>query len=267
MARALVRGTLHVLSCLLLTSIALAGWKEAEPLPTGPRVDLAAAAVGGKIYIFGGSGWDGTLSTVLEYDPARDSWATKAAMPTPHTGMGVAVLDGQVYLVGGNDGDGAVYAYDPAVDSWQEKASLPGPRFWLGCGVIRSKLCAIGGGGWPPMAGVEEDDPTTDTWTPKNDAPNGLMAVGSTEVDGCIYVFGGVLGVPNVAQSTALGFDPVVDEWMQLRAMPTRRQNPAVVTVGIGVRHRRLDRPAGHPHRAATSREVRREHEQMGHRG
>ena len=108
-----------------------------------------SAAVGGKIYIFGGSGWDGTLSTVLEYDPARDSWATKAAMPTPHTRMGVAVLDGQVYLVGGNDGDGAVYAYDPAVDSWQEKASLPGPRFWLGCGVIRSKLCAIGAAAGP----------------------------------------------------------------------------------------------------------------------
>ena len=141
------------------------------------------------------------------------------------------MLDGQVYLVGGNDGAGAVYAYDPDADSWQQKASLPGPRFWLGGGVIRGKLYAIGGG-WPPMPVVEEYDPTTDMWTPKNDAPNGLMAVGSTELDGCIYVFRGVLRVPNVAQSTASGFDRVVDEWMQLRDMPTRRQNPAVVTVG-----------------------------------
>ena len=39
------------------------------------RRDHASAAVGGKLYIFGGCGNEGRLSTAEVYDPASDSWA------------------------------------------------------------------------------------------------------------------------------------------------------------------------------------------------
>ena len=40
----------------------------------------ASAAVGGKLYVFGGYGVGRTLSTVEVYDPASDSWAQVASL-------------------------------------------------------------------------------------------------------------------------------------------------------------------------------------------
>ena len=50
----------------------------------------AAAAVGGKLYVFGGWGASGRLSTAEVYDPASDSWAQGSSL-TSERGCVVAV--------------------------------------------------------------------------------------------------------------------------------------------------------------------------------
>ena len=234
------RYALRILICLAATGQAVAAWEEASPLPMGPRSEFGVTALRGKIYVFGGRNSDGVALSVVQYDPARDSWERKADMPFQSQGMGVAALDGNIYLVGGLGGAGVVdtvYAYDPAADSWRQRASLSSPRFWLGCAAVGGKLYAIGGGGggWPPMTVVDEYDPATDTWTRKSDAPRGLMASACAAVDARIYVFGGLVGGPNVAQSTALSYDPALDEWTRHEDMPTTRQNLAAVPLGEAV--------------------------------
>lgn len=42
-----------------------------------------------------------TLAGTLAYDPATNQWSTNAAMPTARTRLGAAVINNQLYAVGG----------------------------------------------------------------------------------------------------------------------------------------------------------------------
>jgi hypothetical protein len=83
------------------------------------------------------------------YDLATDTWSTRASMPTARSGVGLAALDGKVYVIGGEgwiDELGgvsrAVEAYDPKRNSWAEEAQMPTPRRGFAKGVIDGKLYA-----------------------------------------------------------------------------------------------------------------------------
>jgi N-acetylneuraminic acid mutarotase len=74
-------------------------WVTKRPLPAA-RGNLAlAAASNGKLYAVGGivrdthsvSGFS-SVGTVEEYDPATDTWTTKASMPTARSNLGLAAL-------------------------------------------------------------------------------------------------------------------------------------------------------------------------------
>jgi N-acetylneuraminic acid mutarotase len=74
--------------------------------------------VGGKLYVFGGEGYDDDPSGVFPhaeaYDLATDSWETLAPMPVPRHGMGAAAVGGTIYIPGGADviGFGAVATHE-----------------------------------------------------------------------------------------------------------------------------------------------------------
>ena len=58
------------------------------------------------VYLFLLGGRDGlmTLNNVECYDPKCDKWETLTSMLTHRHGLGVAVLSGPIYAVGGHDG-------------------------------------------------------------------------------------------------------------------------------------------------------------------
>src|SRR5439155_526290 len=88
------------------------------------------------------------LATVEAYDPASNTWTTKASMPTARGGLGVAVVNGVLYAVGGEDGASllaTVEAYDPTSNTWTTKASMPTARVWLGVAASAGILYAVGG--------------------------------------------------------------------------------------------------------------------------
>ena len=80
-------------------------WSPVAPL-LSPRSDLAAATIGGKIYVFGGCQAGVILGDVDVYDPVTDTWnAAPADLPTPRAAMySVASKGGTVYVLGGWDG-------------------------------------------------------------------------------------------------------------------------------------------------------------------
>ena len=87
-------------------------------MPTA-RLFLAAAEVGGKIYAIGGNDDNGVnLSVVEEYDPASNTWATKAPMPTGRPGLAAASVGGKIYAI-----DGYASGYLNVVEAY-----TPGPR-------------------------------------------------------------------------------------------------------------------------------------------
>lgn len=107
-------------------------WTTKAPMPT-PRRFLAAAAVNGIIYAVGGDNGGVSPSTIegtkLEaYDPASDTWTTKAPVPDGgRTILMAAAIDNVLYAIGGQSGflRSSVFAYDTATDSWSNKAFIP----------------------------------------------------------------------------------------------------------------------------------------------
>ncbi len=90
-------------------------WVRKADMPT-PRYNHGAAVVDGIIYVFGGMGSDRQpLDSVEAYDPATDTWTTKASMPISCPIANCVAINGFIFVVGG---DNAIRVYDPVTDTW-----------------------------------------------------------------------------------------------------------------------------------------------------
>ena len=69
------------------------------------RHALGVVAADGNIYAIGG--WrPGLTDLVEEYNPATNTWTTKASIPTARNGLGVAATSGMIYAIGGGGSSG-----------------------------------------------------------------------------------------------------------------------------------------------------------------
>ncbi|NLX95023.1 MAG: PEGA domain-containing protein [Rhodopirellula sp.] len=157
-----------------------------ESWTTGPSIpDVAwgaAAVLGGKFYVVGGSLEHGT--NVQVFDPADNRWSHAADLPRGTFCQGVVACDGQLYCLGGTvaednnwwgrSHDGA-YRYDPIADAWSILPKMPHARSdFLTC-VVGGKIYCIGGANhWPnTTAAVDVYDPRTNAWSSLADMPAG----------------------------------------------------------------------------------------------
>ena len=87
-------------------------------MPTA-RAYFGVAVIDGILYVAGGSHQSGILATVEAYDPATDTWTTKASMPTERVFLAAGAVNGILYAVGGyNDTNldlTTVEAFTPAL--------------------------------------------------------------------------------------------------------------------------------------------------------
>ena len=103
--------------------------------------DLAAAAMGGKIYVTGGesdsvnSVYTETVNSVYVYDPQADAWTPLASMSSARQHHASAAVGGKLYVFGGMDNSdkclSTVEVYDPASNSWEKGPSLTSSRSHL----------------------------------------------------------------------------------------------------------------------------------------
>jgi N-acetylneuraminic acid mutarotase len=205
------------------------------------------------------------------------TWVRLADLPARTQEVAVAEAGGLIYVIGGQQRDGAavaltsaVWAYDPAADSWSPKAPLPGtPRDHIGAASVGGKIYAIGGlTGWPApsVPWVYEYNPLTNAWTQKADMPNprpddglpsnpGRGAMGVAVIGGEIYVAGGVSGLTGAladveAVQAFAKYNPATNSWTELPAMPTGRDHLVGLAVGgkfhaIGGRNVAVDQVTG----------------------
>jgi hypothetical protein len=70
------------------------------------------------------------------YDEAKEQWEVIASMGSARFGVGVCVLGGRLYAVGGRDEDdnplSSVERYDEAKDQWEVLTSMSTARAELG---------------------------------------------------------------------------------------------------------------------------------------
>jgi len=78
-------------------------------MPTA-RSGIAAAVLEGGIFVFGGEAPSGTFNQNESYDPAANSWTTRAPMPTARHGLGAAVVGKSIYVISGGPKPGGTYS-------------------------------------------------------------------------------------------------------------------------------------------------------------
>ncbi len=147
-------------------------------------------------------------------------WSPRAPMPTPRSRLGVGVVNGVLYAVGG-DYIGTVEAYDPVTNSWTTKARMPTPRPELGVGVVNGVLYAVGG---DLIGTVEAYDPVANSWSTKAPMPTPRWGFSVGVVSGVLYTVGGD------AVGTVEAYDPATNSWTTRAALPTHEHG-----FGIGV--------------------------------
>jgi len=209
-------------------------WTRKANMPT-ERVGLSTCVLNGKIYAIGGvklPGFDTDGIRKIEvYDPATDSWAVKATMPTARNWLACAAVNGKIYAIGGDttflsNPLKSMDEYDPVTDKWIRKADMPTARLALAAAVVGGKIYAIGGlttSGAMLLATVEAYDPATDTWDRKTPMPTPRGMLCASVVDGKIYTFGSLLGPSGPSLPTVEMYDPMTDTWTRKASMPTAR--------------------------------------------
>ena len=74
-------------------------WHSLAPLPTARSG--VAAALAGRLFVFGGERTGGVFIENEAYDPQTDRWSTMAPMRTPRHGTGEAVVGQAIYIPAG----------------------------------------------------------------------------------------------------------------------------------------------------------------------
>ncbi len=189
-----------------------------------------------------------TASCIMAANPVlssavvvEDSWVSKAPMQVARGGLGVAVVNGKIYAIGGSTQSGLYppdlsggfvgtnEKYDPAKDTWITKTSMPTPRAYFAIAVWQNKIYCIGGTvsiGVDDMyhmfsvyvnSGVNEVyDTATDTWETKTPMPITKRGLQANVVGDEIYLVGEDSGgVYNEV------YNPVTDTWVTKTPMPS----------------------------------------------
>ena len=161
------------------------------------------------------------------YDAVTDTWSAGAPMPTARTKAGVVVVDGLIYVIGG-DTDwtrhtlNTVEIYNPATDSWTTGVPMPTARDAVACAYYDGKIYVIGGRinqyqCW--MSTVEIFDIASETWSTGPSLPTPLRDAQAFVVGGKIYVPGGYIGHGDATDALHV-FDPATGTWSLGPDMP-----------------------------------------------
>jgi N-acetylneuraminic acid mutarotase len=135
--------------------------------------------------------------------PAENTWQTMASMPTARQSLGVAVVDGKIYAIGGETSWGKYLAvnemYDPASNTWTTMKPIPDVKTDFGIASYGDKIYCFGGSnlmgndGYLPTATSFVYDTKTDLWTKIASMPTARMDLTANIVNGQIYLIGGAI--------------------------------------------------------------------------
>jgi len=223
-------------------------WTTKASMPTARRL-LVVTTLNNKIYAIGGMSFTDPNNVTYsyaneEYDPATDTWATKAPMPVGNLVnnilgnrfMGGAAVNGKIYVaVYNNNGNAPItqtLEYDPATDTWSNKAPVPFDYTRFAAASLNGKffvLADANGFGNPGHSYLAEYDPTKDTWLIKPPTRISRSWTGMVAAAGKLYAVGGVNG--STVLATVEEFDPLTDNWAERASISTPRCSPAIAEI------------------------------------
>ena len=180
-------------------------WEEGRQMPTA-RYAHTVDFINGILYAIGGKNKElmgyarETLGTNEAYNPTTNSWTTRAPMPTLRHHAASAVVDGELYVIGGRN------------TNFLQRVYLDDNEIY---------------------------HPKTNTWQKIEPMPTKRSASDTVVVDGRIHVFGGEIcdegGMSNKVFNNHEVYNTKLDEWTQGLNMPTARHGPSVQSVNNSI--------------------------------
>jgi N-acetylneuraminic acid mutarotase len=122
-------------------------WSRLPSSPT-PRAAHAAAVVGNKLYVAGGSNSAGSLRSLEVYDFRRRRWTRGPGFPGPARNHTTGASDGRrFYVLAGRDDRNftAAERYDTRSRRWEGLPNLRTPRGGIAAVRVGSRIVVFGG--------------------------------------------------------------------------------------------------------------------------
>jgi len=168
---------------------------EIASLPS-PRFGMATAAVGDRIYVFGGFDGRKCYDDILVLDAKRDRLTRLAHLPSSRCFGAVAVNSGQIYYLGGWDGAeqlDEILRIDPDSGDTKLIGKLPSPRELVAAESLDGKIYLFGGSDkrGDYLDDVLEIDPTTGSVVRMGHLPSGRTRTSAVSLDDRILLIGG----------------------------------------------------------------------------
>jgi N-acetylneuraminic acid mutarotase len=205
----------------------------------GPMMPIAAGnagagAINGLIYVAGGEGSGGFLSTLQIFSPATNVWSSGRDMPRVRSGMVVAPINGKLYAAGGASvGFNPVVqvkilqAYNPATNTWAKLTPLPAATSYACGGAINGKLYVAGGfANSGTLNTLHVYDPVTNAWSTLAPMPTARFGCAAGVINGRLYVAGGEnCSGGCVSLNNLESYNPATNRWTKLAPMPAARSS------------------------------------------
>ncbi|XP_036808058.1 kelch-like ECH-associated protein 1A [Oncorhynchus mykiss] len=167
-----------------------------------PCSGLGSCVLFGLLYTVGGRNLslqnNTESSSLCCYNPMTNQWSQHASLNTPRNRVGVAVVDGSIYAVGGSQGSthhNTVERYDPEANRWVFVSPMSVARLGAGVAGCEGSLYVVGGfDGQNRWNTAERFHPDSNTWhqlAPMTTVRSGL---GVVCVDSYLYAVGGYDG-------------------------------------------------------------------------
>jgi hypothetical protein len=174
-------------------------------------------------------------SNAQEYFRIISRWGTRSNLLEANSEMGVAELDGKIYVMGGYPSSRVtvrtVQVYDVAQNRWSFTTPLPIALNHQMPAAVNGRVYVIGGqtdaGNTSFTNTVFEYNPATTNWTRKTPMPTARSAGAAAVLGNLIYVAG---GRPPRGADFAV-YDTTTDRWTPLTNMPTARNHLAACVI------------------------------------
>gem|GEM_PF-5365734 len=232
-------GTLSVMNLSALSE------ETSLMLPHPGMCDAVFTADGTKVYIAHGHQEQGGITSVIVTDAAPPPlhWTRIADLPGSQHAACAAVVDGKVYLVGGQNPPGPpnynmlrIYDTQHPELGWVDGPSMPTRRYWPGAGVIEwggeKELYVVGGySGFSGLSTVERYIVSENRWegaaSVTGNRGHGIM---TAVVGNNLYAIGGFYNGPTGYFDTNEVYDRENNTWLPRQPLPVPLQGgmPAV---------------------------------------
>ena len=208
-------------------------WEFTTPM-ANRRSYVAAAELGGKIYVAGGMfGGAGTrLDRVQRFDPVRESWTTLPRLPEPVRAAAGASLGDRFFVIGGTTPAGGgrqVYVFQPG-RGWRNGQPLPRRLYNHSAVSSGDRIYVLGGydTGRAELRSVYSS--SGGAWKALTPLPRPVHAFGAVSFRGEIWVIGGRRGERQLREVWI--FDPVRSRWRPGPSLPKPMELLGATVVG-----------------------------------